>query len=211
MKLKIKNVLWGISIVLLLILFIINGAEQKIVKSKGTENYGELQYEYIAPDRIHSVIYDSEAELLYVCYTSAPCVNVYTYDGEFLWCAMTEYMGPCYYDVIDNSLIIYNTESAYIYNSKNGSFEETVKSDELDLSYEYRGIHILMEDMKEGYIYHDKYQVYVMSSVGKLNPIIERPDWFALFDYSWILLFVVAVLFFTVATISTIEKRRNKE
>ena len=68
-----------------------------------------------------------------------------------------------------------------------------------------------MEDMKEGYIYHDKYQVYVMSSVGKLNPIIERPDWFALFDYSWILLFVVAALFFTVATISTIEKRRNKE
>jgi len=210
-QLMVKRILCYSATVLIILMFIINGAEQALVQSKGTEGYLELQDEYVAPDEIHSVIYDSDYELLYVCYAGAPCVNAYTYDGEFRWCVMTEYLGACYYDVIDNSLIIYNTETAYVYDSKNGSFTEKVKSEDLDLSYEYRGIHILLEDMKEGYIYHDKYQVYVMSSVGTLDPIIERPDWYGLFDYSWVFGISGVLLIVILSTVSSIEnKRKNR-
>ncbi len=212
MKVKIKNILWGVGITLFLVIFILNSVERAMVLSNGTDDYMELRDEYISPDEIQAVIYDDDAELIYVGYKMSPCVNVYTCEGEFLWCVMTEYLGPCYYDVIDKSLIIYSTETAYTYDSKKGSFVDKSEADTLELSYQYQGNYVSAEDINEGDICYDKHQVYVMSSVGSLNEIVVRPDWYALFDYSWVAGIIGVLLIIIVSTMSTIENRRkNRE
>lgn len=73
--------------------------------TRSNDNYKEIQPESFVPDTIETVLRDDDLKQIYVCYNDANCVNVYTEDGDFLWCVATPYMRNSYFELQDNKLI----------------------------------------------------------------------------------------------------------
>ena len=177
---RFPKILFPISVALFLC-GIVLGLLGRAFCTRSNEDYTSIQSESFVPDTIETVLYDEKLKQIYVCYNDANCVNVYTEDGEFLWCVATPYMRNSYFELQDNKLIICDGD-AYIYDSQNGSFLGVEHEEDLGLSYdwenEYTDQHI------EGNYYFDSFQVYKALSDGRLEIIISRPWWHHIFDYS---------------------------
>ncbi|MDD6094514.1 MAG: hypothetical protein PUC29_02090, partial [Clostridia bacterium] len=148
--------------------------------TRDNQNYTVLQPESFIPDVIETVLHDKELKQIYVCYNDANCVNVYSEDGEFLWAVATPYIRNSYFELQDGKLIIYG-DGAYIYNSKNGEFLEKTSEDNLELSY--RWSEETADEMTEGEIYFDSYQVYKYEPDGSLRTVVSRPRWHLFFNF----------------------------
>ena len=176
---KFTKILFSISIVL----FtggIALGLFGRAFCTRSNDNYKEIQPESFVPDTIETVLYDEDLKQIYVCYNDANCVNVYTEDGDFLWCVATPYMRNSCFEVQDNKLIIYDG-NAYIYNAKNGSFLEIENEEKLDLNYNWEKEYD--EQYVEGNYYFDKFQVYKALDDGSLEVIVSRPWWHNIFSF----------------------------
>ncbi len=149
--------------------------------TRSNDNYKEIQPESFVPDTIETVLQDEELKQIYVCYNDANCVNVYTEDGNFLWCVATPYMRNSYFELQDGKLIICDG-NAYIYDSQNGSFLGIENEENLDLDYNWEKEYD--DQFTEGNFYFDSFQVYRVSADGTLDVITSRPWWHRIFDYS---------------------------
>lgn len=176
---RFTKILFPISVALFLC-GIVLGLLGRAFCTRSNEDYTSIQSESFVPDTIETVLYDENLKQIYVCYNDANCVNVYTEDGEFLWCVATPYMRNSYFELQDNKLIICDGD-AYIYDSQNGSFLGIEHEEDLGLSYdlenEYTDQHI------EGNYYFDSFQVYKALSDGRLEIIISRPWWHNIFSF----------------------------
>lgn len=176
---RFTKILYSISIVLFMG-GIALGLFGRAFCTRSNDNYKEIQPESFVPDTIETVLYDEDLKLIYVCYNDANCVNVYTEEGQFLWCAATPYLRNSCFELLDNKLIIYDGD-AYIYDSKSGSFLGIENEEDLDLNYsreeEYGNQYI------EGNYYYDSFQVYKALADGTLEVIISRPWWHNIFSF----------------------------
>ncbi len=156
------------------------------------QNYTEIQSEMTLPDVISTVWMDEDLKQIYVCYDDADSVNVYTFEGEFLWCVSTPYIRNTYFELQEGKLIIYG-EDAYIYNSKKGEFIGKEKAEDLQLGYEWENDQTA--NISAGELYFDSYQVYMADSDGEMITIVSRPWWHWLFNFGvcWFVSFVGAV------------------
>ena len=146
-------------------------------------DYQELQPELFAPDVIDIVLADESLGQIYVCYDDASYVNVYTYSGEFLWAVSTPYMRNVYFDLTDGQLIVYDSYSAYIYASSDGTFIRKANSDELELQYDDH--HDRTDTFRPGEIYFDIYEVYRAEEDGSLTTLVARPWWYMIFNFAF--------------------------
>lgn len=176
---RFTKILFSVSIVLFMG-GIALGLFGRAFCTRSNDNYKEIQPESFVPDTIETVLYDEDLKLIYVCYNDANCVNVYTEEGQFLWCAATPYLRNSCFELLDNKLIIYDGD-AYIYDSKSGSFLGIENEEDLDLNYsreeEYGNQYI------EGNYYYDSFQVYKALADGTLEVIISRPWWHNIFSF----------------------------
>ena len=148
--------------------------------TRSNDDYTSIQPESLVPDIIETVLYDEELKQFYVCYNVANCVNVYTEEGEFLWCVATPYMRNSYFELQDDKLIIYDGD-AYIYDARNGSFLEIENEENLGLNYNWEQEYD--NKFTEVNFYFDSFQVYKTSADGTLDVIVSRPWWHHIFDY----------------------------
>ena len=165
----------------LFIVSIITALIGRAICIRDTKNYDELQPEFRGPDVIADVFCDEDEEMLYVCYNDASYVNVYNYSGEFLWAVSTPYLRNAYFELQDDKLIIYNSDTAYIYNSSDGSFIDHVSSDDMSLGYDSENEPA--DTVEEGEIYFKTYQVYHGQADGSLVTIVPRPWWYWCFHF----------------------------
>ena len=188
---KIKKALYVIFAATFIISILV-GILGRVLCVRANDNYTELQPELTAPDIIARVIYNEEYGQLYVCYNDASYVNVYSEDGEFLWAVSTPYLRNAYFELSDGRLIVYNAE-AYVYDASDGAFIALEDAEELGLDYDWEND--VTGDIQAGEFYFDSFQVYRADENGELAVIVDRPDWYFIFDVSF---------FFTVALIGAL-------
>ena len=148
--------------------------------TRSNDNYKEIQPESFVPDTIETVLRDDDLKQIYVCYNDANCVNVYTEDGDFLWCVATPYMRNSCFELQDDKLIIYDGD-VYIYHSKDGSFLGIENEENLDLDYNWEKEYD--KQYVAGNYYFDNFQVYKALDDGSLEVIISRPWWHQMFSF----------------------------
>ena len=177
---RFTKILFPISVVLFMCSIAL-GLFGRAVCIRSNDDYKSIQPESFVPDTIETVLHDENLKQLYVCYSDANCVNVYTEEGKFLWCVATPYMRNSYFELQDDKLIIYDGD-AYIYDSQNGSFLGIENEENLDLNYNWEKEYT--DHCIEGNFYFDNFQVYKASADGTLKVIISRPWWHHIFNYS---------------------------
>ena len=177
---RFTDILFFISIALFVGGVSIGLLGRALCSRSNDEHYKEIQAESFVPDVIETVLHDEELKQLYVCYNDANCVNVYTENGEFLWCVATPYLRISHFELQDDKLIICDGE-AYIYDAKNGSFLGIDNEENLNLDYNQEAEYD--EHYKVGSYYYDRFQVYKASANSELEVIINRPWWHTLFTF----------------------------
>ncbi len=176
---RFTNILFSVSVVLFMggIVLSLFG---RAFCTRSNENYKKIQPESFVPDTIETVLQDEDLKQIYVCYNDANCVNVYTEDGEFLWCVATPYMRNSCFELLGDKLVIYDGD-AYIYDSKSGSFLEVENEENLNLNYNWEKEYD--EQLIEGNYYFDSFQVYKAAANGTVEVIIDRPWWHYIFSF----------------------------
>lgn len=159
---------------------VIMGLIGQVMCVRDNQNYQVTQPELFAPDEIANVLYDEDLRQLYVCYNDASYVNVYSADGDFLWAVSTPYLRNAYFELSSDQLTVYNSDLAYVYNSANGSFVKTEKTDKLDLKFDWEKDGA--DKLEPGNFYFDTYQVYKCVDDGSLETVVSRPWWYWLFN-----------------------------
>ena len=154
-------------------------------------NYESTQEMLKAPGIIKTVI--CENDMLYVCYTDAKYVNVFSTDGEFLWAVGVPHFKNAYYEISDSKLYIYGYQ-AYVYNAKDGSFIETALSEDLGLTFKY-DYYVSLSECAVGDYWHDSHNVYRVNEDGLLDTVITSPFWHWFFDST-----ITILLGFTIGT-----------
>lgn len=142
--------------------------------------YDQPQEELALPDPIERVLRDSEQKMLYVCYMDSNHVDAYTESGQFLWGVETKYIRNPYFELQDEKLIIYGGGTAYVYNSKDGTFVTTANEDDLQLEYLWQNT--TDEIYRAGEFYFSSYEVCRADENGNLRPVISRPWWHRIFS-----------------------------
>lgn len=148
---------------------------------RDTKNYRELQPELTAPDVIASVLHDSAAARIYVCYNDASYVNVYTEEGEFLWAVSTPYLRNADFVLQSGRLMIIGNSYAYVYDAADGRFLELL--DALTLDPPLGGGQEATGEFAEGQFYFDSFQVYRVLPDGSLETVVSRPWWYSLTNF----------------------------
>lgn len=176
---RFTKVLFSVSIVLFMG-GIALGLFGRAFCTRSNDNYKDIQPESFVPDTIETVLQDDKLKQIYVCYNDANCVNVYTENGDFLWCVATPYMRNSYFELQSDKLIICDGD-AYIYDSKNGSFLGIENEENLDLNYDWEKEYV--GQFTEGNYYYDSFQVYKALADGTLGVIVSRPWWHNIFNF----------------------------
>lgn len=177
---KLLNVICTISKALFILGISIGLICVTFFNTKSYENYTEIQPESFVPDEIETVLYDEDLKQIYVCYNDANCVNVYTENGEFLWCVGTPYLRNTDFELQDGKLIICDG-NAYVYDSSNGEFIGLENEENLNLSYEWN--EDCTFELHNGKIIWDFYDVYRVDTQGNWETIISRQWWHYLCNF----------------------------
>ncbi len=159
---------------------------------RDNRNFTEKQPEFFVAEEIDTVFQDDG--LLYVCYQDASCVNVYRESGEFLWAVSTPYLRNTYFEISDQSLIVYNGTDAYLYDKQTGDFIKQSASETMNLSFEWQKESCETDTFSAGDFCFDSYCVYQIQSDGGRAVIVSRPWWYLIFNFSlcWIVGFAGA-------------------
>lgn len=177
---RFTEILFSVSIALFMCSIAL-GLFGRAFCTRSNDDYKSIQPESFVPDTIETVLQNEDLKQIYVCYNDANCVNVYTEDGEFLWCVATPYMRNSFFKLQNDKLIIYDGD-AYIYDSQNASFLGIESEENLDLDYNW--VKEYDDQFIAGNFYFDNFQVYRASADDSLEAIISRPWWHHIFDYS---------------------------
>lgn len=140
------------------------------IAAQVTEDYQNLQPEFTGPDTIETVLYDESLGQLYVCYSDANWVNVYSESGEFRWAVGTPYIRGNQFHLTGGMLACYGSGVVYLYSAADGSYLETADEDEMDLPYG--------AGATDQFTW-DSFQVY--DAGGRV--LVDRPGWYWVFDF----------------------------
>lgn len=154
---------------LMIVLSVLTGMLGRRISTKVTEDYQSLQPEFTGPDMIETVLYEEELRQLYVCYSDANHVNVYSEDGEFLWAVGTPYIRGNQFCLMDEMLVCFGGSEVYLYDAADGTFLRTAHRDEMDLPY---------DSDATGRFTWDSFQVYDGDRV-----LVDRPAWYWIFHF----------------------------
>ena len=138
--------------------------------TRDTADYQSLQPEFTGVDTIETVMHDREAGLIYVCYSDANFVNVYTESGEFCWAVGTPYIRGNCFCLQEGMLLIYGDGNVYCYDGRTGAFLKNADEDEMELPYD--------SDATDQFTW-DSFRVW--DGAGKL--LVDRPGWYVIFDF----------------------------
>lgn len=206
---KVIGVLYAVLITLFC-LSIVTALVGRGLCVRDNVRYAEKQDEIFVIEEIAKVLQSKEGELVYVCYNDASCVNVYTASGEFMWAVSTPYMRNVYFEIKDGQLVLYNPDDAYLYDALSGNFIEKTDVESLDLSYDWETERLPVDDMASGTICFDTYQVYRVGEDGGLTTIVERPNWYWIFNFGlcWAIGFGSGIMIGILVLISKIKRTK---
>lgn len=144
------------------------------------KSYREKQDEIKKPEEISDVWVG--ADKIYLCYRMGTCVNVYDRDGEFLWAVSAPYMKNARFLLTETELIIFGKE-AFVYDVENGGFKEVRDTDGLAdaLTPPEGGGEELPP--QAGDLIFNWYSVSELQADGSLKTLIDRPDWYWIFNF----------------------------
>lgn len=151
-------------------LAVITGLLGRQIATRVTEDYQNPQPEFTGPDMIETVLYDDGMGQLYVCYSDANYVNVYSESGEFRWAVGTPYIRGNQFCLTDGMLACYGDGEVYLYSAEEGTFLEIAGEDEMDLPYD--------SDATDKFTW-DSFQVYDAGG----NVLVDRPAGYWIFDF----------------------------
>lgn len=140
------------------------------IATKVTEDYRDLQPEFVGPDMIETVMYDAQLGQVYVCYSDANHVNVYSGSGEFRWAVGTPYIRGNQFCLKDGMLVCYGDGEGYCFDAAEGTYLKTADEDTMELPYD--------SDATDRYRW-DSFRVY--DAEGKV--LVDRPAWYWVFDF----------------------------
>ena len=147
------------------------------------EAYEQLQPETFTHEPIDSVYIKEDLQQIYVCYNAASYVNVYTIDGKFLWAISTPELGNnTYFEILNENLVVYDVETAYLYNAQSGAFVTKRNAEELELAYYFDSGDESLPEPAPGDFCFDAHQVYKIEADGSETVLVERPFWHTLVD-----------------------------
>lgn len=181
------------------------------------EYYDIIQNEIDTFCVIDTLKTDTENKLLYICYDDASCVNVYNFNGEFLWSVSVpcdeNSRGVTYFYIDNGRLIIDRDEDIYVYNALTGEFIEKTYIEKLGIddwrdTYDQYHADDLKKSTEVGFVF-DFYNVYKIDDNGNLTErIIEKPDWYILTNDIWGVLIasVGAIGLFVIIVLGTFKK-----
>lgn len=144
------------------------------------KSYREKQDEIRKPEEISDVWVG--ADKIYLCYRMGTCVNVYDRDGDFLWAVSAPYMKNARFLLTETELIIFGKE-AFVYDVENGGFKEVRDTDGLTdaLTPPEGGGEELPP--QAGDLIFNWYSVSELQADGSLKSLIDRPDWYWIFNF----------------------------
>ena len=144
------------------------------------KSYREKQDEIKKPEEISDVW--ASTDKIYLCYRMGTCVNVYDRDGSFLWAVSAPYMKNARFLLTDSELIIFGKE-AFVYDVENGYFKEVRKADGLDDALTPpEGTEEELHP-QAGDLIFNWYSVSELQEDGSTKTIIDRPDWYWIFNF----------------------------
>ena len=147
------------------------------------EAYEQLQPETFTHEPIDSVYIKEDLQQIYVCYNAASYVNVYTVDGKFLWAISTPELGNnTYFEILNENLVVYDVETAYLYNAQSGAFVSKQNAEELELAYYFDYGDESRPEPAPGDFCFDAHQVYKIEADGSETVLVKRPFWHNLVD-----------------------------
>ncbi|MBQ7800308.1 MAG: hypothetical protein IJ370_07425 [Oscillospiraceae bacterium] len=175
------------------------------ISTRDNKNYTEIQDEISVVEPIHSVLFNPEAQIIYVGYDEATCVNAYTQEGEFLWAVSVprQQNGETRFFLYDEQLIVETMNLGFFYDAKTGAFIEEKPNGIID--YE-----LIESKQKEHQYQTDGYSVYKITDDGSVVDIITRPYWYVIFNPIGIVIglicFVVGIIFVNLSNKKTAEE-----
>lgn len=162
--------IWNLLLPLIFALAVLMGMLGRQIATEVTEDYQNIQPEFTGPDMIETVMYDAQLGQLYVCYSDANSVNVYTESGEFCWAVGTPYIRGNQFCLKDGMLVCYGGGEAYCFNAADGTYLETADEDTLELPYG--------SDATDKFRWNS-FRVYDAQG----NVLVDRPGWYWAFDF----------------------------
>lgn len=205
------------SVIVFLIFFFLGIIYSSVcVKLQIHDNY---YYDKVQPEidtlcEIDTVKINTETRLLYVCYDTATCVNVYDFNGNFKWAVSLPHYensrGATYFYIDDDRFIIDRSGDAYIYNAINGEFVEKTYIEKLgivDWRDTYDTYHI--EDFKKANANGFSFDLYNVFNAEKY--IVRKPTYYIFANEIWGILFafIGATGLFLTSVFSVIKKLRK--
>ena len=180
-KIPLKTILYRTFIAVFVLCAIILLVGNKL-STHDNKDYRELQKEFRGPDTIDAVLHDGELGRIYVCYTNALYVNVYTEQGQFLWAVSVPYMRYGIFELSDDVLSIYSAEDeiVYKYSAKDGEFLGTEEISENYDFYDSIDEHIGVANKEE--FYYDDYCVYRVLPDKSREAIVSRSEIYGIFN-----------------------------
>lgn len=167
------------------------------IAGRVTEDYQNLQPEFTGPDTIETVLYEENLGQIYVCYSDANWVNVYSESGEFCWAVGTPYIRGNQFCLTGGMLACYGAGEVYLYSAEDGSFLELADEDEMDLPYD--------SDATDKFTW-DSFQVYDGDRV-----LVDRPAWYWVFDFflTWCIAALAGLSYGFLAFLDRVQDARN--
>lgn len=193
-KIKAKNVFYFICLAMF-VSGIVTGLIGRAICVHDNENYETILPEITIIEEISHVLKDQNGNI-YVCYNDASCVNVYDYDGNFIWAVSVPYLRNSYFELRQSNLIIYNYENAYIYDIEDKRFISKSLPEAMDLEFVWQNSTLSLDDLAPGDVYFDTYNVYRIDDDGVSRTLIEKPLWYYVFHFpfDWLFSFTGALL-----------------
>lgn len=207
MKTTFKTILYRLFIVIFIICAITSVVGNKL-STHDNRDFEELQKEFRGADTIDAVLHDGELGKIYVCYTTASYVNVYTEQGQFLWAVSIPYMRYGIFELSEGFLCIHSGEdkTVYKYSAKDGNFIGTEEIPDDSDFYDRIDEHIGVADKER--FYHDDYSVYRVLPDKSGEIIVRGPGAYRIFD-SVGLVFIGFFAAFGAGIIAFIDKRKD--
>ena len=169
---------------------------------------------------IDTVKTDLVNKIMYVCYDDATCINVYDFDGNFLWAVSIprdEYSrGVTYFYLENDKLIIERDADVYVYNARNGDFIEKTYIEKLGIenwrdTYDIYHAEDLRKLNQAGFDFN-LYNVYETDINGNsTNFIVQKPSWYILTNDNWgfIIASIGGIGIFLISVLGALKRLRK--
>ncbi len=144
------------------------------------KSYREKQEEIKKPEDISDVWVG--ADKIYLCFRMGTCVNVYDREGNFLWAVSAPYMKNARFLLTETELIIFGKE-AFVYDVENGGFKEVRNTDGLADALTPPEGDLEEQPPQAGDLIFNWYSVSELQEDGSAKTIIDRPDWYWIFNF----------------------------